>query len=179
MLGNITSTIYLFFLALILAYLEVQIEGNNGWAAKLPTWRVTKGWIVRFSAGRPVTGYHLALTAFLLLFFHYPVLWTEWSWAKELTVLASYLLLVAVWDFLWFVVNPAYGLRRYSAKYVWWFRRWFLGFPIDYYLAVILSAAFAWITPKPGALQAWLETAGGLIFLAGLAAALRSLLHRN
>ena len=30
---------YFFLIALILAHLEIQIEGPHGWAQKLPTWR--------------------------------------------------------------------------------------------------------------------------------------------
>ena len=30
---------YFFFIAFILAHLEIQIEGPHGWAEKLPTWR--------------------------------------------------------------------------------------------------------------------------------------------
>lgn len=175
---HVFPVLYLFFLAFVLAYLEVQIEGRDGWAAKLPTWRVTKGWIVRMAGGRPLTGYHLALTAFLLLFFHYPTLWTDWSWAKELTVLSSYLLLVAVWDFLWFVLNPAYGLERYNAKHIWWFRAWLFGFPIDYYVVLGLSFVLAWIRPEAGALRDWFQLSGGMIVLSGLAATIRSLLRR-
>jgi phosphatidylserine synthase len=175
---SIVSSIYLFCLSLVLAYLEVQIEGRDGWAAKLPTWRVTKGWIVRWTGGRPLTGYHVALTAFLLLFFHYPALWTEWTWSKELAVLSSYLLLVPVWDFLWFVLNPAYGLERYNTKHVWWFRRWFLGFPVDYYVALVLSLVMAWCRPEPSALGEWVMITGGLVVLTALAATLRAMTRK-
>jgi len=33
------QSIYLFVVALVLAFLEVQIEGKHGWASKLPTWK--------------------------------------------------------------------------------------------------------------------------------------------
>jgi len=35
----ITTNIYIFVMATVLALLEIQIEGANGWARNLPTWR--------------------------------------------------------------------------------------------------------------------------------------------
>ena len=58
---------FLTLLSLSVAYLEVQIEGSHGWAARLPTWRYKIGCI-------EVTGYHLALLSTLFLFAHLPFL---------------------------------------------------------------------------------------------------------
>ena len=59
-------TTFLFVLALILAELEVQIEGPAGWAEKLPTWRAKEGkWyskgFQKMLSNKPMTGYHLAM----------------------------------------------------------------------------------------------------------------------
>ena len=62
---------YFFFIAFILAHLEIQIEGPHGWAEKLPTWR-WDGPGVRRWFGKPVTGYHLCLVTCILLFLHVP-----------------------------------------------------------------------------------------------------------
>lgn len=35
----IIKAVYVFIMALVLAILEVQIEGINGWAKNIPTWR--------------------------------------------------------------------------------------------------------------------------------------------
>ena len=43
------------------------------------------------------------------------------------------------WDFLWFVLNPHFGVSRFSKAHVWWFRSWYLGIPRDYYVGLILS----------------------------------------
>src|SRR5437667_4141 len=51
---------YFFFIAFILAHLEIQIEGPYGWAEKLPTWRWDSPRVRRWF-GKPVTGYHLCL----------------------------------------------------------------------------------------------------------------------
>jgi hypothetical protein len=61
---------FMVFLAFILALWEIQIEGKDGWAAKLPCWRLEKGWLVKLTGGRPITGYHLFMTLFLIAMVH-------------------------------------------------------------------------------------------------------------
>ena len=52
------SLVAVLALALLLANVEVQIEGSAGWAANLPTWRIEDGWLLDlFWGGRPMTGY--------------------------------------------------------------------------------------------------------------------------
>ena len=45
--------------AVLFALLEIQIEGPNGWASSLPTWRVENRWTRLFYSSKPLTGYHL------------------------------------------------------------------------------------------------------------------------
>jgi len=49
------------------------------------------------------------------------------------------LLLTVSWDFLWFLWNPSFGLTRFRADNIWWYSRWVLGIPIDYYVGLGLS----------------------------------------
>ena len=133
-------------IAVVLAYLEVQIEGANGWATALPTWRTTDPRITWIFAGRPVTGYHVALNLLLLAWLHWPALFGRWSVVHEARVLSSYALLAVIWDFLWFVLNPHFGLSRYDAAHVWWFRHWILGVPRDYLIGLGL-ALLLWSAP--------------------------------
>src|SRR6476469_4487627 len=100
---------YFFFIALILAHLEIQIEGPHGWAEKLPTWR-WDGPGVRRWFGKPVTGYHLCLVMFILL--------------------------TVTWDFLWFACNRHFGVGKFRKGQVWWFPAWALGVPQPYLLAL-------------------------------------------
>jgi hypothetical protein len=128
--------VYLTLIAVALAYLEVQIEGPHGWAASLPTWRVTDPRLTWLFGGRPVTGYHVGLNLLLLLLFHWPALFTRWGLLQEVRVLSAFALLAVVWDFLWFVLNPHFGLARYGPDTVWWFTRWRLGLPVDYFVGL-------------------------------------------
>ena len=138
---TIWFALHFFFVALTLAAVEVQIEGANGWASNLPTWRTTSPALTWLSGGRPLTGYHIALTVLLLLLLHWPVQFAHWGLVQELKVLFAYLNLAVVWDFLWFVINPNFGLGRYDAAHVWWFKHWLLGLPVDYYVGLALAVA--------------------------------------
>jgi hypothetical protein len=66
-----------------------------------------------------------------------------WSWAAEATTIAAYLIWAAVWDLLWFLLNPRYGWRRFVPGEVWWHRRWVGRLPIDYLGALVGSSALA------------------------------------
>ena len=47
-----------------------------------------------------------------------------------------------MWDYLWIIINPYYGVwKRRPKKDVWWHKKWIGPFPDDYYFAVILSIA--------------------------------------
>ena len=49
-----------------------------------------------------------------------------------------------IWDYLWFVNNPAYTVRRFRRGNVWWFEvPWIWRFPLDYYTGIGLSIALA------------------------------------
>jgi hypothetical protein len=137
---------YVFVVACVLAYLEVQIEGPHGWAAALPTWRTTAPGLTWIMGGRPVTGYHVSLVLLLLLLLHWPALFVRWSLLHEIRVLQAFAVLAIVWDFLWFVINPHFGLERYGPETVWWFRRWTLGVPSDYWVGAFIGLLL-WVLP--------------------------------
>jgi hypothetical protein len=137
--SSLSFSIYLFIIAVLLAYFEVQIEGPNGWAGILPTWKIIDPRITWIFGGRPVTGYHVSLNLLLLSFFHWPLLFNKWTFVFEARTLSSFALLATIWDFLWFVINPNFGLSRYNGNNVWWFRHWFLGIPVDYYLGFLMA----------------------------------------
>ena len=139
----------LFFALLLLAatafaLLEVQIEGADGWAARLPTWRVRNRLTERFLGARSITGYHLYVHLFVLLFAHLPyaVVPDAWAWQVELRIIAFIILFWILEDFLWFVFNPHYGLRRFRAEDAWWHAAtWWGPMPRDYWIFLPLGLA--------------------------------------
>src|SRR4030042_3144204 len=103
---------FMVFMSFILAFWEIQIEGKDGWAAKAPCWRIEKKWLVRLTGGRPLTGYHVFMTLFLVAMVHLPLFFVSWSLRLEGLLIGFYLGMVLVEDFLWFALNPYCGIKR-------------------------------------------------------------------
>lgn len=137
---------------LVLAYLfanaEIHIEGDAGWAANLPTWRIEKHWLLDlFWGGRPMTGYHAYVFSFITLFFHFPLCFLgTWSWLAEARIAACVMLFWIAEDYLWFVRNPAFGWRRFRADLVPWHKHWAFGAPVDYWIFTILGGVLFWVS---------------------------------
>jgi hypothetical protein len=172
----------LFAYALAFAAVEIEIEGPDGWAERLPTWyRVTPfyarvfGWIL---SGKPLTGYHAVMFFIPLASFHLGFLFgLPWSGAREAEVMAAYLVWNVTWDFLWFVLNPRYTWARFRKGEIWWHgRRWIGRFPIDYWNGLVISLAIAalsaWLGGDTRVLGRHLALLAGLALLAALAVAL-------
>jgi hypothetical protein len=140
---------FLFVVALVaiaaaFARLEIEIEGREGWAAALPTWRIENRWTRWLLGSRPITGYHVWVHVFVLLFLHLPYAASlvRPSWATEFRLLAFLVLFWILEDFLWFVLNPAYGLARFRQEHVWWYARsWWGFFPREYWLFLPIGIA--------------------------------------
>jgi hypothetical protein len=138
---------WVLLLAFVFAKVEVQIEGPHGWAAQLPTWRIEKHPLLNvFWGGRPLTGYHAWVFLFMALLFHLPlVLDGPFTLAREARILGSLALFWIAEDFLWFVINPAYGLRRFRKGQIEWHRHWLGPVPVDYAVYLVVGAGLlAW-----------------------------------
>lgn len=143
---------FLFFIGLLaaaatFALLEIQVEGPNGWAANLPTWRFPStgigSWITRLFPGRPLTGYHLWMLVFMAVVVHLQFAFgLPWSLSGEMRAIAFFLLFWVAEDFLWFVLNPHFGIRRFRPEHIPWHRRswWWLA-PRDYWIATVVGFA--------------------------------------
>jgi hypothetical protein len=129
--------------AFLFAKVEIHIEGGSGWAEKLPTWRVQNRLTDLFYGGRPLTGYHLWVQLFVLALVHEPfAVGLPWSGRAEALVASFMILFWIVEDFLWFVVNPAFGLRKFRASEIWWHRKsWWLVAPREYFVGGALAVA--------------------------------------
>lgn len=142
---ELLNAIYIFAMALIFAFMEIEIEGKNGWAKKLPTWYKKSGFSKLFSilaSKKPLTGYHLFIHLFIILIFHAPFFFgLSWTPLREITAIVAYMTFMIVEDFLWFAFNPAFGLKNFKKKKVWWHGKseWIGGlFPTDYLKGTLL-----------------------------------------
>ncbi len=139
------TNFYLFLMAIVLAILEIQIEGPHGWARNLPTWRPRSDhWLVRvyvkFMSGKEMTGYHLMLFGFILLIFHLPYIFgLTLTWEHWLKTISLFFIFVVLWDFLWFVLNPHYPLKKFKKEHIIFHKKWLWFMPVDYYFGLIIS----------------------------------------
>jgi hypothetical protein len=139
MMEVVFTAIFIFIAAIIFALWEIEIEGKNGWAGKLPTWYKKSGFSKVFSnlaAKRPLSGYHMMMLLFMLFIFHSAFFFgVPWSPINEMDVLIAMLLFLLIEDFLWFEFNPYYGLKKFKKEKIWWHGKgkWFFDlFPLEY-----------------------------------------------
>jgi len=173
---------YLFAYSLVMALVEIEIEGEHGWAAKLPTWKRTTGAAARLWGfmlhGKPLTGYHAFMLPVPLFAFHLGFLEGQpWSWPAEARAIASYFVWTVEWDFLWFVFNPAFGWRRFRRGEVWWHGRWIGRLPVDYVQAMATSFVITALAGMPE-LRAHAMLVGGFLALSVVGVLLAPAYHK-
>jgi hypothetical protein len=127
-------------MGLILALWEIQIEGQDGWAAKSPGWRIDSGWLMRLTGGLPITGYHVFMSIFMISIVHLPLFFSGWSWRFECLLLGFYVGMVLIEDFLWFILNPYYGIKNFKKSKIWWHKVWWGPVPATYWILLLLTA---------------------------------------
>jgi hypothetical protein len=69
--------------------------------------------------------------------------------SRELMTLGGYNLFWVVEDYLWFLLNPHFGHKKLNRQEVWWHKRWFLGFPVDYWLMGVVAVLLLWLGRRP------------------------------
>jgi hypothetical protein len=70
----------------------------------------------------------------MLLVFHLPaVMLSTWSWRLEARIFGAVAIFWIIEDALWFVLNPAYGLAKFSPQNIPWHKHWFSFMPTDYW----------------------------------------------
>ncbi len=140
--------LWVILIAFFFAEVEIQIEGADGWAAKLPTWRIESHWLLDiFWGGRPMTGYHAWVFSFMALIFHFPIfLRGHWDIKIESRIIGSLMFFWIVEDFIWFLLNPAYGWSKFSPQNVPWHKHWFWLFPTDYLTFTGVGLALYWFS---------------------------------
>jgi hypothetical protein len=134
-LDHATFFVALAVTAFLFAKVEIEIEGGDGWAARLPTWRIENRLTRILYGGRPLTGYHLYVQLFVLVFVHVPfAIGLAWSLRAEALVVSFMVLFWIVEDFLWFVVNPKFGIRKFRPQHIWWHEKaWWVVAPREYF----------------------------------------------
>lgn len=140
------TLVWVAVLAFMFAHVEIEIEGTAGWAANLPTWRIEQHWLLDlFWGARAMTGYHAWVFPFIFLFFHFPMVsGGGFCWRAEAHALGCIMLFWIVEDFLWFVLNPGYGLARFNPTNVFWHKRWIWHAPLEYWIFLPVAGVLMW-----------------------------------
>ena len=136
-MNHIFFFIYLAITSGMFSMLEIQSEGEEGWATNFPTWKKNNKWTRHFYGNRPLTGYHLFFFLFILSISHLPygLGLVEPTWPYEIRILSFIILFFVIEDFLWFVLNPAFGIRKFKAEHIWWHAlQWWWIMPRDYWI---------------------------------------------
>ena len=147
----ILMAIFVFFISLLFALLEIEIEGKNGWAKKLPTWYRKSNYSKFFpiiAAKKPLTGYHLFMLIFMLLAFHSGFFFgLTWNLYNEGLIFLSLLIFIITEDFLWFQFNPFYGRKNFKKEKIWWDskQKWILNFPMEFFRGILIILFFSLI----------------------------------
>ncbi len=121
----LSNILFLILFSFFVAKAEINIEGKNGWAKNLPTWKKKNKFTKIFLGNYQLTGYHFFMFSSFLLLFHFPFfLGLNWSTSLELKIFALFLFFQLLEDFFWFILNPSFGLKKFSKKYIPWHKEW-------------------------------------------------------
>jgi len=82
--------------------------------------------------------------------FHLPLVLSGCSAALEAKVLSFYFLTTVVWDFQWFLWNPAWGPRRFFTERVWWYPKRWLALPPEYFAGAGASFLSVFLLDRGG-----------------------------
>ncbi len=144
----LTALAGVLLLGAFFAKLEIAIEGDAGWAANLPTWRIEHHWLLDLLwGGRAMTGYHAWAFSLVALFFHFPLVFSgDYSLHAELRALACIMLFWVSEDFLSYVFNPAFGIPRFRPTHAGWHKHWVFGAPVEYWTFGPLGLGLLWLS---------------------------------
>lgn len=125
--------IFLLLLAYVHAKWEVQIEGKDGWAAKLPCWRLNV-FLRKLLGDKCVTGYHFWMMVLFQMIFHTAFIFINWTIPYELILQGLFMEYFIAEDVLWFIVNPHYTIMKFRKHQIEWHKRWVGPLPLSYWV---------------------------------------------
>lgn len=129
------------------AKLEIQIEGKNGWAANLPTWRINNLLTKLIPGdGKPLTGYHTYLWLFISSLLHSIFLFIPWTVSAELLLISLFIFILLSEDFYWFILNPHYGIGKFKRKHIPWHHIWIFRLPLMYWIALLIWISLLYLS---------------------------------
>lgn len=140
---------YLFtlILAFFTALEEIQIEGKDGWAAHLPTFRINV-FFRKLLGGKSLTGYHIFLLLNHIIIFHGLFINELGTWKTEYKIFGLISFFFVLEDAIWFFMNKHYTIKKFLKKEIEWHKRWVFGLPLTYWWGMILGTFLLWMGLK-------------------------------
>jgi hypothetical protein len=130
--------IFTIVVAIITALWEIQIEGGDGWAKKLPTFRINV-FFRKLLGNKPLTGYHIFLLLLFITVFHGIFINELGEWRVECKVFGLVSWFFVIEDVLWFMFNPHYRLKNFCKGKIEWHNRWVWCLPLTYWWGMIIG----------------------------------------
>lgn len=133
--------IFILISSVLFALLEIQIEGKDGWAEKLPTWKI-KNPLEKIIDMPYFTGYHIYFWIFIFTLLHFPYfLGLSFNFLNEVKIIETFILILLFEDFLWFILNPNWGIKRFLKEKIPWNRDKIFYLPRIYWLSFVIVAS--------------------------------------
>ena len=112
---KVLNSIFVFVFSLIYSLMEIEIEGKHGWCKELPTAK---------NVCKDFTLYHLLMNALIIITFT-KIFYSEGIFDVIFYTTGFFL----IEDFLWFVLNPNFTIKKYTKENIPWHKEWMLGIP--------------------------------------------------
>ena len=137
LLKSLNESFFIFIYALIFSLIEIEVEGKYGWAKNLPTEYFYK----------KMTVYHIFMGLFIILSFCKIYFKSIKDFKKVIFFTTCWFLIE---DFLWFVFNPHFKLKKYKKKHIWWHAEqpWICGIPFHNIYGVLILVSLIYFCPK-------------------------------
>ena len=123
------NLLFVILLSTIYAFIEIEIEGKNGWMKGIPTPNVIK------LGTKNMTLYHIFMLLLIIItiVFQNQMILTIDSFLYSTT---NVLLVLFLEDILWFIFNPYFTIKKYTRKDIWWHSKqpWYFGMPMHNYI---------------------------------------------
>lgn len=137
--------IWMIILAFFHSLQETQIEGKNGWSRHLPTFRINI-FLTKLLIGKDISGYHIFMLIMWFVIFHGIFLFQSWTLKTEYMIMGFFSCYWVIEDFLFFIVNPHYGIKSFRPNKIDWHRRWVFNIiPVSYVWGIILGVTLLYI----------------------------------
>ena len=126
--------------SLLYSLIEIEIEGKYGWMEKAYSVGVLE------AGGKNFTLYHIYMILVLILIYAYV---TDLKMnSKSIGVFIFHItLFLLLEDFLWFVFNPYYTIKKYNKNINWHSnQKWLFGMPLHNYIGIMILLLMTYLT---------------------------------